>query len=179
MENNCGEESPATVFLLCGMCWFTAVFPGFASSCYTLLACVGWRLLCVEKEFVGRGKIMLLLTLDNTVWQLRPLQPDARIAAVLSVKRSEFAWREYEISYFMRGDTFLNVIQQECSFLKWDSVLVIPHDLSCPAGSVRSDSVHSRLKCGGASFSHSIHYCNSMLVTEYLFQCCGGISNKM
>ena len=67
MENNCGEESPATVFLLCGMFSFTPVFPGFASSYYTLLACVGWRLLCVEKVFLGTGKRILLLTLDNTM----------------------------------------------------------------------------------------------------------------
>lgn len=63
MENNSGEDSPATAFLLCGMFSFTPVFPAFASSCYTLLACVGWRLLCVEKVFVGREKRILLLTL--------------------------------------------------------------------------------------------------------------------
>lgn len=63
MENNSGEDSPATAFLLCGMFSFTPVFSAFASSCYTLLACVGWRLLFVQKVFVGRGERMLLLTL--------------------------------------------------------------------------------------------------------------------
>jgi len=64
MENNYAEESPATVFLLCHVFSFTPVFRGFASSCYTLLTCVGWRLLCVEKVFVGRGKRISLLTLE-------------------------------------------------------------------------------------------------------------------
>lgn len=66
MENNCGE-SPATVFLLCGIFSFTTFFPRFASSYYTLPDCIGWRLICVEKVFVGREKKILLLTLAKTL----------------------------------------------------------------------------------------------------------------
>lgn len=83
MENNCGGGSLATVFLLCGMFSFTPVFPGFASSYNTLLACIGRRLLCVEKVFVGRGKRILLLTSDNTMEQLHQVQPSARIPVAL------------------------------------------------------------------------------------------------
>lgn len=56
MESNSGEGSPATVFLLCSLFLFTPIFPEFASSSYTLLASTGWRLFCVQKVFVGKGK---------------------------------------------------------------------------------------------------------------------------
>lgn len=55
MKGNSGEVSPAAVFL-CGVFLFTPVFPGFVSSCSTLLASVGWRLFCVQKVFLGKAK---------------------------------------------------------------------------------------------------------------------------
>lgn len=55
MKSNSVEGSPAAVFL-CGVFLFTSVFPGFASSCSTLLASIGWRLFCVQKVFLGKGK---------------------------------------------------------------------------------------------------------------------------
>lgn len=56
MESKCGEGFPATAFLLCGMFLFTPVFTGFGSDCYILLAGVSWKLFCVQKVFVGKGK---------------------------------------------------------------------------------------------------------------------------
>lgn len=55
MKSNSREGSPATVFL-CDMFLFPPIFSGFASSYYTLLASIGWRLFCVQKVFVGKGK---------------------------------------------------------------------------------------------------------------------------